>query len=226
MRRFRTLLADEIEVRRGRNLKNGSVELLLYQNARVGQNLLDETYGDGWAKDYKEGPNGMLLCGVAILIKDLNTWVWRWDTGAEQNFEKEKSLAADSFKRACVCWGIGRELYSAPRIVVTPDSDYTTYFVQDIGYDENSRINNLVIIDNKGNVVFNFVDGKVQAIQEIGRVDTLKAVCGELKEAGEDREQLLKFYNYYEVKCESFDTWNANLVRRLWNKWIERVNSR
>lgn len=224
MRRFRNLFAEEIEVRRGRNVGNsGKVELLLYQNARVGQNLLDEVYGDYWEKDYKFSPNGTVYCGVAITFKDTGRKVWRWDAGAEQNFEKEKSQASDSFKRACVCWGIGRELYSAPRIIVTPDSDYTTYVVREIGYDENDRIKDLIVEDNKGNVVFNFENGQVAKLPEISREEVLKAVCTEYKEAGENKEQLKKFFYYYQERCENFDSWNANLVRKLWAKWKERA---
>ena len=40
------------------------------------------------------------------------------DVGTAGSFEKEKSQASDSFKRACFNWGIGRELYSAPFIWV------------------------------------------------------------------------------------------------------------
>ena len=45
-------------------------------------------------------------------------WIDKEDTGTESNTEAEKGLASDSFKRACVNWGIGRELYSAPFIWV------------------------------------------------------------------------------------------------------------
>lgn len=225
MKRFRNLLPDEIEVRIGHEVgkDTGVYELLLYQNGRVGQNLLDEVYGDDWGKDYKPGPNGMLLCGIAIFNHQRNAWIWRWDAGAEQNFEKEKSLATDSFKRACVCWGLGRELYSAPRIKVTPKSKYATYSVQDIGYDSKDRIKDLTIVDNNGEVVFDFQDGKEVKLPELNRTDVLKAVCSELKIAGEDTKQLLKFFEYYGKKAETFDVWNTNLVRKLWGKWKERA---
>lgn len=216
---FRLLKPDEIEIRRGRNFKNGNVELLCYKTARTDMNLLDEVYGVyGWAKDYKE-LNGVVYCGVAIYSKERNAWLWKWDCGSEGNFEKEKAQASDAFKRACFNLGLGRELYSAPRIVVTPESDYTTYFVQDIGYDDKDRISTLVIVDNKGKVVFNYVDGKTKPVQEINRADVLKAVCSEFKEAGENTEQLKKFFYYYQERCENFDTWNTNLVRKLWEKW-------
>lgn len=41
------------------------------------------------------------------------------DVGTESYTEKEKGQASDSFKRACVSVGIGRELYSAPFIWIS-----------------------------------------------------------------------------------------------------------
>jgi hypothetical protein len=38
--------------------------------------------------------------------------VFKSDCGTESNTEKEKGESSDSFKRACVNWGIGRELYT------------------------------------------------------------------------------------------------------------------
>ncbi len=45
-------------------------------------------------------------------------WVWKSDCGTESNYEEKKGESSDSFKRACVNWGIGRELYTAPVIRV------------------------------------------------------------------------------------------------------------
>lgn len=39
----------------------------------------------------------------------------------ESYAEKEKGQASDAFKRACFCWGIGRELYTAPFIWIPAD---------------------------------------------------------------------------------------------------------
>ena len=62
----------------------------------------------------------------SVLIININTLastavslpnaIEKEDTGTESNTEAEKGLASDSFKRACVNWGIGRELYTAPSI--------------------------------------------------------------------------------------------------------------
>lgn len=78
-------------------------------NARDCENRLDEVCGPGgWKNEYKE-IGGKLFCGVSIKVGE--EWVIKWDVGTSGNFEKEKSLASDSFKRACVQWGIGRDLY-------------------------------------------------------------------------------------------------------------------
>lgn len=112
---FRKLKSDEIEVRVGTVGANG-VTLLLYKNARVDMAILDETVGaENWQRDHKE-IKGNLYCGIGI--KCGNEWVWKWDCGTESNTEKEKGEASDSFKRAAVNWGIGRELYTGPQIRV------------------------------------------------------------------------------------------------------------
>lgn len=112
---MRPLRADEIEVRVGQVFEKG-VSMLLYKNARTDMQILDETYGANmWQCDYKE-VKGNLYCGIAVWD---SIWVWKWDCGTESNTEKEKGEASDAFKRAGFRWGIGRELYTAPRIWLT-----------------------------------------------------------------------------------------------------------
>ena len=111
--RFRDLKADEIECRIGMIKQNG-LSLLLYKDARCDMNILDETVGPlNWKREHsRENAN----CIVSIWDKDKGQWISKEDTGTESNTEKEKGLASDSFKRACVNWGIGRELYTSPFI--------------------------------------------------------------------------------------------------------------
>ena len=118
MNKFRLLRADEIDCRIAQIRENGLC-LLLYKDARVDQNILDETVGEmNWQKSYsRENAN----CTVSIWDEAKKMWISKEDTGTESNTEKEKGLASDSFKRACFCWGIGRELYSAPSIWIKPE---------------------------------------------------------------------------------------------------------
>ena len=112
---FRDLTADEIEVRVAQVTPKG-VSLLLYKDARVDQNILDETVGAyNWMRSHsRDNAN----CTVSIWDESKQQWISKEDTGVESFTEKEKGLASDSFKRACFNWGIGRELYTAPFIWV------------------------------------------------------------------------------------------------------------
>ena len=112
---FRDLRADEIDCRI-KIVKSSGVSILLYKDARVDQNILDETVGPlNWQRSH-EMIDGNLYCTVSIFNEERNTWVYKQDVGTESNTEKEEGQASDSFKRACFNWGIGRELYTAPFI--------------------------------------------------------------------------------------------------------------
>jgi len=119
---FRTLKSNEIEVK-PQIVKENGFSLLLYKNARVDMELLDEVVGPlNWQRKHsRDNAN----CIVSIYDEDKKIWVEKEDTGTESFTEKEKGLASDSFKRACFNWGIGRELYSAPSIWIN-ESKYIT----------------------------------------------------------------------------------------------------
>lgn len=158
---FRNLKANEIDVRVGivkyntdkdKNSGIKGITLLLYKDARVDMTLLDESVGSmNWQRKH-EFKDGKLYCSVGIYDVDKKEWVWKEDVGIESNTEAEKGQASDSFKRACVNWGIGRCLYTAPFIYIKPlpkeNMIYTKFFVKNISYNENNEIVNLVIVDN------------------------------------------------------------------------------
>ena len=115
---FRPLRADEIDVRVAQINEKGC-QLLLYKDARCDMNILDEAVGaTNWQRIHaRDNAN----CIVEIWDEEKKQWVAKEDTGTESNTEKEKGLASDSFKRACVNWGIGRELYTSPFIWIKPE---------------------------------------------------------------------------------------------------------
>ena len=118
MCKFRDLTADEIECR-VQSVKENGLVLLLYKDARVDMNILDETVGSAnWQREHYEC-KGNLFCRVGIDVNAIHEiaeprWVFKSDCGTESNTEAQKGEASDSFKRACFNWGIGRELYTAP----------------------------------------------------------------------------------------------------------------
>ena len=118
-------------------------------------NLLDETVGaENWERLHtRDNAN----CTVSIWDADKKMWVSKEDTGTESFTEKEKGLASDSFKRACVNWGIGRELYTAPFIYIVGNPDELKddkYNVTEIEYNDNREITKLVITNKKGEIVY------------------------------------------------------------------------
>ena len=172
---FRLLEANEIDCRVAQcgTMANGGAwcSVLLYKDARCDQRLLDETVGAfNWQRKHsRDNAN----CIVSIWDEEKKMWIEKEDTGTESNTEAEKGLASDSFKRACFNWGIGRELYTAPKIFITlSDAEYTSnggkvkvaskvsFDVAEIGYDVKRNIKRLVIVDGTGAVRFSMGSDK------------------------------------------------------------------
>lgn len=192
--KFRTLKAEEIDVRVG-NAFSWGYSLLLYKDARCDMNILDETVGsESWQRDHKE-IKGNLYCGVAIFNEEKEQWICKWDCGVESNTEKEKGEASDSFKRACVNWGIGRELYTSPNIAIICEmieekdkNGKTTYKipkeeqkrrfkVKEIKYNDNREIVKLVIVDNKNVQVYPKSNITTPKVEENKIANTQSEVC-------------------------------------------------
>ena len=153
MCKFRALTADEIEVRVGQASEKG-VSLLLYKDARVDMNILDETVGAlNWQREHYEC-KGNLFCRVGINRNwgdpsKAPEWVWKSDCGTESNTEAEKGEASDSFKRACTNLGIGRELYTAPFIWVSKDNCNIVPKGQKYACYDNFSVKSVEIVEGK-----------------------------------------------------------------------------
>lgn len=171
MCKFRTLNPDEVELRVAQAGKNSRVwaQYLIYKDARVDQKILDETVGEmRWKKEYTF-LEGKLYCTISIWDEELKQWISKQDTGTESNTEPDKGAASDAQKRSAFCWGIGRELYSAPDIFIDlQDGEYTErdgkiypknnlFTVQEMNVDQETRkITSLVIVDRNLNIRFSF----------------------------------------------------------------------
>ncbi len=168
---FRKLKANEIQVRVAQTSEKYT-QLLLYKDARCDQNILDETVGsDKWQDSYEE-IKGNLYCKIGIWSDELKQWIWKGDCGVESrenDGNEKKGEASDAFKRAGFKWGIGRELYTSPKIAVLNEAlggvnekDYNgkkyynlknpwqTFYVREITYDTDGNIQKLKIVNNKG----------------------------------------------------------------------------
>ena len=177
MNEIRLLGKDDIEIRVAQTTaKDNAVKasLLLYKNARVDMKIMDELFGPfGWKRSHKL-LGDRLYCVVEVYDQDKKEWVAKEDVGVESNTEAEKGQASDSFKRACVNWGIGRELYTAPRITIDLDNSewskmqngsirvWASFRVSEIEYNKDERsITKLILVDKNDKVRYEYNQGKV-----------------------------------------------------------------
>lgn len=197
----RKLQAKEISCRVQQINENG-LSLLLYITSRAAMNLLDDTFGPlMWKRESKE-VNGEERCVVSVYNSEIREWISRDDVGTASYTEKEKGRASDAFKRACVNFGIGRELYSAPYIWITnaqatikkkavKDRDvyytYDKFAVKSITYNGKGEIDSLEIYNTtQGEVVYRLFP--TEHITKPMLITLEKAI----KEIGD--------YNYFDVQ--------------------------
>ena len=220
---FRTLKAEEIDCRVSQIDKTWCT-LLLYKDARVDMNVLDETVGNmNWQRTH-EVINGNLFCNVEIWDSEKKQWIKKQDVGVESFSQETKGESSDSFKRACFNVGIGRELYTAPTIFILPRKDmgsirkpdeesneffekngkYTTktrFYVDYITYDKDRNIENLIIRDHKGNIRFEQLTQEAQKEKNDEFIKLQKLIeQNEDKDENFDRE---KFYKYFGVASDN-----------------------
>lgn len=200
--KIRNLRADEIECRIGSIYETG-VTLLLYKNARVDQAILDEVFGMfGWQRSHTMIGNA-LYCTISIWDPEKTAWISKQDVGTTGEFEKEKSAASDSFKRACVNLGIGRELYTAPFIFVPINKVRITekdkrknikdsFYVQTIDISEEKIITGIVIVNQKKEEVYRW--GHTQTLAARPSGDEWKELYQEMARTGVTEEKILKRY--------------------------------
>lgn len=223
MSKFRLLKADEIEVR-VQSVKNGKATMLLYIDSRCVTNLLDEAVGCmNWQTEFYQ-VNGLIMGKLGIWDDDKKTWVWKSDTGTESNIEAEKGQISDTYKRLLSRWGV-TELYTAPRIQLDDDGyNNTGYKVSEITY-EGRKITHLVIVNRFGKEAFRWDINADNSTSKPSPVLTpskdkrtlLTEFCQAQMTNGANRDELGKFYKYYEPKC---DKWQGNMnLQALWDKW-------
>ena len=191
MCKFRDLRADEIECR-VQSVKENGLVLLLYKDARVDMNILDETVGpERWMREHYEC-KGNLFCKVGIVCETKNNdrifpeWVWKSDCGTESNTEAQKGEASDSFKRACFNWGIGRELYTAPFTWIPADKCdikngkcYDKFIVQDITITDKQITALEIYNDSKKCVAFTWDKNKKSGAKPAPKATPAELICSD-----------------------------------------------
>lgn len=210
---IRLLNADEIDCRIGTISEKG-LSLLLYKDARADMKILDETFGCfGWKRTH-QSISGNLYCTVEIWDSEKQQWISKQDVGTESYTEKEKGQASDSFKRACVGIGIGRELYTAPFIWISAQkchiqekngkyNCYDKFSVKAIAYNEQREISELVIVNQSGNKVYSLARNMMESDRKTNERLTdvqVKQMDKELERTGVALDTVLSRYQIGRVE--------------------------
>lgn len=93
---------------------------LAYIDARTAMDRLDMACGPAnWQKRYVIAGE-KTICEVGVRID--NEWIWKADGAGDTDIEGTKGGLSDAFKRAAVCWGVGRYLYGlgSPWVQIEP----------------------------------------------------------------------------------------------------------
>lgn len=240
MEKFRFLKPEEVEVRPNMTTDK-KAQLLLYQDARCAMNILDSTLGPmAWQREYYEAA-GLLFCKIGIYDSETKQWLWKSDTGSKSNIEEDKGLASDSFKRAAVVWGIGRELYTAPRITIdlTEKDLFNGRLCQSFHVGvmdvEDGIIVSLTILDKWNKVRFSYTkDGTSSSttdgisIPKSNR-EKIREFCSSMKESESvNIEELKRFYFFYTGPSKKdpnkciVDTFKTCDPQAMWDNWISK----
>ena len=236
---FRTLKADEIEVR-PQSIKNGKATMLLYIDSRAVVSLLNETVGNmNWQSEFYQ-VGEQTIGKIGIYDEDRDIWIWKSDVGSESNVEAEKGKISDTYKRILSRFGV-QELYSAPRITIDDDGyGNSGYKVLEISYDTNRNITHLVIGNRFNKEVFRWDKDSVEQPTQHkpksyiqtqqndlewkdetkNNLTVLTDYCSQVTANGFDRHQVGNFFRYYEKKC---GTWNGKFdVEKLFSNWMSK----
>jgi hypothetical protein len=102
--------------------KGGQTTLAPYIDARAVMARLDRAFGPfGWKVSYTPAQVGNehgVIASIAIKNPETGEWVEKQDGSGASDMEPFKGGISGALKRAATAWGIGRELYTYPRVIL------------------------------------------------------------------------------------------------------------
>ena len=168
------LTPNDIEARI-ESVNEYGARVIFYKNARVDMAQLDARYGAmNWQNSYRD-VGGRLIAVIEIWDDDKKCWIHKENAGEKNSISRIKSEASDAFKRTGTVWGIGRELYKMPKIII-PKEKLISYkavgdlyechdeiIVEDISYNEDEVVS--ITLTNHFGGQFNTTSFKKQQPQ-------------------------------------------------------------
>lgn len=133
--------AHEIEWRVQSQTKDKQKLIIVpYITNRCVMERFDEAFGTlGWTSEFREIDGGF-ICRITVL----DAGVYREDGASKTAIEPEKGGISDSMKRCAVQFGLGRGLYTYPRVMIETADKYIPNWVK-------PRLDKMVEAINSGN---------------------------------------------------------------------------
>lgn len=116
---------DEIEWR-VQSTKEGKMTVVPYITNRCVMERFDNAFGAAnWKSEFREIQNGFIC---RLTVKTDTGEVYREDGASKTGIEPEKGGISDSMKRAAVQFGLGRGLYSYPRVQIADSGKFIPFW--------------------------------------------------------------------------------------------------
>ena len=108
---------DEIEWRVQNQTKDGQKLIIVpYVTNRTIMDRFDAQFGwDGWENTFDEVQDGF-ICTITVTVDGHRTS--KADAASRTNIEAVKGGCSDAMKRCAVQFGLGRDLYRYPRVMI------------------------------------------------------------------------------------------------------------
>ena len=165
-----TLTKEQVEVRIA-EVEAGGFTLVVYKTRNADKNILDKVVGpENWQKGHNGNPHS---CYIEIWDPEKNMWIHK-DNFGESADRSTKASATDSMKRAGEDWGIGRELYTCPRIFIESPTIEVNY---GYGYDIPNDVRTMY--DRENVVVKDFETAVIADAKVVSKI-SLAFVNGEV----------------------------------------------
>lgn len=118
MKNFRNLFPNEIRIK-NENGKN-RIKLSLWKKSRVDTNILDES-GVSWTMTEPRFQGNTVVVGIGI-ENPMRQMEYRYGCSDEKSiFSPNKTMLSDAICNAGLRWGIGAELYTPPKMLISID---------------------------------------------------------------------------------------------------------
>lgn len=210
--KFKPLAPEEIAVIAGEiRQKDGQIlqlQLVLHiKNRETCSIRLDEAVGTDRWQDTFVSHSSSPICTVSIFFPGYG-WVSKSDCGENpMNSLSLKPAFSDAFKRACYKWGIGRELFFLPEIIVGPEAVTSPIIdpntreiigiydrIEVVTFDVNEVTGHpdLVVLKNKNNGKIIYTYDAKSPVPENNPSDIAPAEQGAVPEAKKNEKQGVK----------------------------------